>query len=91
MKGATFTEWFMATANRYLAQSTEKGAWPTVFAATAENASHGGYYGPQGFLSLFGAVGPNRTHRRSRDPEAMRRLWDVSMELTGVAYDGLDA
>lgn len=89
MKGASFTERFMATANLYLAQSTSMGALPTVYAATADDVEPGGYYGPDGFLSLIGSPGPSRKNARSQDDAVAEQLWERSVELTGVDFGEL--
>ena len=60
------------------------GAWPALQAATMGDAVAGEYYGPQG---LFGARGPSGVATRTaqaRDWGLARRLWDISVELTGV-------
>lgn len=61
-----------------------KGALPTIRAATDPEARGGEYYGPGGFLELTGPPVRNEPSRASRNPETARRLWDLSIELTGV-------
>ena len=64
--------------------SAEQGAWPALQAATAPDAQGGAYYGPQ---RLGGATGPSGLAKYShvgRDTVSARRLWDVSVDLTGV-------
>jgi NAD(P)-dependent dehydrogenase (short-subunit alcohol dehydrogenase family) len=76
----------LRVGNRVLAQSAEKGALPTLYAATAPGVEGGDFYGPDGFKEMRG----NPTHvdaiPEARDPEVARRLWEVSEELTGVRY-----
>jgi len=61
------------------------GAVPTIFAATAPDATGGGYYGPQGFKEMRGGdVGAAFVSDAARDVPAQKRLWDVCAELTGV-------
>jgi len=76
----------MSVTNRVVAQGAEKGALPTLYAATAPDAEGGDYYGPDGFMEFRG----NPTHvdviDEAKDPEVARRLWEVSEELTGVRY-----
>jgi NAD(P)-dependent dehydrogenase (short-subunit alcohol dehydrogenase family) len=59
------------------------GAWPALHAATG-NIKSGGYYGPVG---LGGVRGPSvefpRT-QQAQDPELAKRLWDVSVAMTGI-------
>ncbi len=66
-------------------QSAAKGALPTLRAATDPAASGGDYYGPGGYRETRGRPVTVGSSRGSRDPEAMRRLWEVSEELTGVS------
>lgn len=68
-----------------LEQSTEMGALPTLRAATDPNVTGGEYYGPGGFLEMNGHPTLVDSNRRSHDPDAARRLWNVSEELTGVS------
>lgn len=69
-----------------MTQSAEKGAWPTLYAATSEHAQGGHYYGP---AYLKEAVGPPREARPRRyamDPEKGQRLWELSESLTGQHF-----
>lgn len=59
-------------------------AWPTLQAATDLNAKGGDYFGPQGLWEMRGRSGPARIEQRAADVEDARRLWDLSIELTGV-------
>jgi NAD(P)-dependent dehydrogenase (short-subunit alcohol dehydrogenase family) len=72
-----------AIGNRLLAQSAERGALPTLFAATAD-VPGGSYAGPDGPFGLRGF--PTLVGRSSgaRDADLARRLWTASAELTGV-------
>ena len=68
--------------------SFEEGALPTLFAATAEEAVAGVYYGPQGFREMRGGdVGPARVAKQASDVRAQERLWTLCEELTGCALD----
>ena len=71
-----------------LAQSAAAGALPTLFAATSPDAKPGGYYGPQGLFELKGVVGEARIGKEARDVAVAGRLWDLSEQLTGVAWGG---
>jgi NAD(P)-dependent dehydrogenase (short-subunit alcohol dehydrogenase family) len=61
-----------------------RGAWPALQAATAPEVTPGGYYGPQNLGEMRGPSGPARRTPAARDPESARRLWDVSVALTGI-------
>jgi NAD(P)-dependent dehydrogenase (short-subunit alcohol dehydrogenase family) len=75
--------------NRVVAQSAERGAEPTLYAATAALPG-GSFVGPDGFQEMRGAPQLVRPTRAARDPETAQRLWEVSEQLTGVrfAFDG---
>jgi NAD(P)-dependent dehydrogenase (short-subunit alcohol dehydrogenase family) len=76
---------FMVVANRLVAQDENGGAEPTLYAALAEIPGNS-YAGPGGFGGQRGA--PKLVGRSSAamDMDVARRLWDVSEQLTGVAY-----
>lgn len=63
-----------------------QAALPTLFAATAPDAVAGGYYGPSGFQEIRGRVGVASTPSAALDPAVARRLWNISEELSGVAF-----
>lgn len=68
----------------WVLNSAAQGAWPALQAATAPDVVPGGYYGPQQLGGARGPSGMARRTRQSRDPALARRLWDVSVELTGI-------
>ncbi len=61
-----------------------EAAVPTLQAATDPDLQGGAYVGPQGFIEASGPSGPARRSRAARDPDLARRLWQVSVELTGI-------
>jgi len=61
-----------------------EAALTTVRAATDPNIKGGQYVGPAGFQEAKGPPVVVRSNRASRDPERASRLWDLSIELTGV-------
>jgi NAD(P)-dependent dehydrogenase (short-subunit alcohol dehydrogenase family) len=64
--------------------TAEMGAWPALEAATAPGIEPGGYYGPQSVGGMRGASGKAKRTAAARDPELARRLWDVSVAMTGI-------
>lgn len=61
------------------------GAIPTLFAATAQAAKGGAYYGSQGLQEMRGGdVGPAQVSAAAADVQAQSRLWQVCEQLTGV-------
>jgi len=75
----------LAVMNRFVAQSANAGALPTLFAATTD-VPGGTYTGPDGRNELRGAPQLVGMSARARDEAAARRLWDESERLTGVTY-----
>lgn len=80
---------FYRVANALFAQSAEKGAWATLYAATAADVRGGEYIGPGGVGELAGVPKKVEPSRASRDEDAARRLWQLSVERTGVDYGAL--
>lgn len=60
------------------------GAWPTLCAATAPNVLGGEYYGPAHRFETAGPAKKVRSNRASRDVDVAERLWNLSIEMTGV-------
>ena len=69
---------------RALFNTQAQGAWPTLLAATAPGLTGGDYYGPRNWGELSGPGGRAWSSPASRDPELGRRLWELSVEMTGV-------
>jgi NAD(P)-dependent dehydrogenase (short-subunit alcohol dehydrogenase family) len=72
--------------NKVVAQDVERGALPTLYAATG-NLPGGAYVGPDGIGELHGYPKLVLPTSRAADEATAARLWDVSQELTGVTYD----
>lgn len=70
---------------RLVTQSSRAGANPTLWAATY--AEPGSYVGPQSLGESRGRVGPARLSAFARDTALAARLWEVSLERTGVSFD----
>jgi NAD(P)-dependent dehydrogenase (short-subunit alcohol dehydrogenase family) len=81
-----FPAWAMAIAPliRLFSQPPPMGALPTLRAATDPAVSGGEYFGPSQRFEMVGPAIRARESARSRDPQLARRLWDLSIELTGV-------
>ncbi|MEZ5117368.1 MAG: oxidoreductase [Candidatus Nanopelagicales bacterium] len=84
MVGSRVREAAMGVANRVLAQSAAMGALPTLYAATEPGLPGGSYVGPDGFAEQRGHPRVVRASAAAYDEDAARRLWDVSLELTGA-------
>jgi NAD(P)-dependent dehydrogenase (short-subunit alcohol dehydrogenase family) len=72
---------------RFIAQSEEQGALPTLYGATAPEAQGGHYYGPDGIREMKGYPAEVKAEAQASDPALAARLWDLSEKLTGVHYD----
>jgi NAD(P)-dependent dehydrogenase (short-subunit alcohol dehydrogenase family) len=84
MKGSRLGAGSFNLVNRIVAQSAEKGALPSLFAATATDVEQGGYYGPDGFLRLTGWPSPDRPSKKRADEKVADKLWELSEQLTGL-------
>jgi NAD(P)-dependent dehydrogenase (short-subunit alcohol dehydrogenase family) len=70
----------------YVTNSAEKGALPTLMAATSPAAQGGQYYGPDGIGEVMGYPKLVKSTAQSHDEALQKRLWTVSEELTGVTF-----
>jgi NAD(P)-dependent dehydrogenase (short-subunit alcohol dehydrogenase family) len=86
MKGSALMETLGAWSNRYFAQDAATGALPQLYAAAGPDVAGNDYFGPDGFMEVWG--GPRQVGRTkaAMDTEAAERLWEISEELTGVRY-----
>ena len=69
-----------------IVQSAAKGALPSVMCATASGLEQRALYGPTGLLNWVGPVGRNELKPHAHDKATMRRLWDLSEDLTGFTW-----
>ncbi len=69
---------------RAFMNTAEEGAWPTELAATAPGVQGGQYFGPSRFRETSGPAQQVDSSPESKDPEKAKRLWDLSVEMTGV-------
>ena len=66
-----------------LLNSADKGAWPALLAATGK-VKPGGYYGPARFSGIRGVAGEAKRAAHAEDPALAKRLWEVSIAMTGI-------
>lgn len=66
-----------------LLNTAAEGAWPSLQAATAP-VQPGGYYGPQGMGEMRGTSGEATRTALAQDAGLARRLWDASIQMTGI-------
>jgi NAD(P)-dependent dehydrogenase (short-subunit alcohol dehydrogenase family) len=75
----------MVVGNWLIAQSAERGALPSLYAATMPDVVGGEYYGPSGIGELRGYPRRVGSSKASRDEAMASALWAKATELTGVA------
>ncbi|MFD1657543.1 oxidoreductase [Streptomyces caeni] len=75
----------MRVGNRFLAQDSRAGALPTLYAAV-QDLPGAAYVGPNRFNEMRGTPTLVGRTPAASDPDAARRLWAASEELTGVAF-----
>jgi NAD(P)-dependent dehydrogenase (short-subunit alcohol dehydrogenase family) len=81
--------WWVRALNPLFAMGPERGALPTLRAATAADVKGGEYYGPDGWREMKGDPTRVGTTESAKSLEDASRLWAVSEELTGVRFENL--
>ncbi len=76
---------FLMKFSDLVAQSANKGAWPSMIAATSDLMQHGGYYGPT-WLDIVGPDGECSVTRHVNDTKQQDVLWKKSEELTKCQF-----
>ncbi len=81
-----FGAWFNLVAPLVgrLFNTQAEGAWPTLMAATLPDAQGGDYFGPERRFETAGPATRAYASATGRDPELARRLWERSIEMTGI-------
>ena len=83
--GSALQNGFMRFTNRFVAQSDEMGALPTLYAATQDIPGNS-FVGPGGAGEQRGYPEPAKRSSAATDAETAKRLWALSEQLTGVAF-----
>ncbi len=76
----------LSPAFRVLSHPPAQAALPTLRAATDPQVEGGQYYGPAGLFEMSGPPVLVEGNKASHDAEVARRLWDLSVEMTGVEF-----
>ncbi len=76
----------MKLGNSVMAQDADRGALPSLRAATDPSADGGQYYGPGGLFEVAGPPVVVEANDHAKDAGDATRLWEISEELTGVRY-----
>jgi NAD(P)-dependent dehydrogenase (short-subunit alcohol dehydrogenase family) len=77
----------MSVTNVLVGQSAEKGALPSLYAATFPDLPGGSFVGPDGPFESRGYPRVVGAARKAYDEKVWARLWEVSEELTDVRYE----
>ncbi len=72
--------------NTVAAQSPEKGALPSLFAATAPEVAGGDFIAPHGMMEMRGYPVKSESSEESYNLGDAAQLWQASEELTGVKF-----
>ncbi|WP_280219998.1 SDR family oxidoreductase [Nocardia neocaledoniensis] len=80
--GVKLIRWL--SARGLVVGTVESAKLPALYAATSPAAESGRFYGPRGLGHLGGPPAEQKLYRRLRDPEAARRIWQLSEELTDL-------
>lgn len=70
----------------FLFQPAAHGAWPSLYAATAENATGGTYYGPSKMHEMRGYPTIAKIAPQAMDVNVASKLWEESEKLTNVKF-----
>lgn len=89
MEGSALKERLSTWMNALLAQPAEIGALATVRAAVDPQVKGGEYWGGVRWMELRGHPVRITPSAESTDVASMKRLWEVSEQLTGVRFEGL--
>ncbi len=80
---------FYRVVEPLMAQDISMGILPQLYGSVAEDAKGGVFYGPRTF-NLRGYPAQKKANDAANDAAALKRFWEMSVELTGVTYDLLD-
>ena len=86
MKGNKLEGQIIGGLNSIFAQSSARGALPTLCAAVFPNLLGGSFIGPNGLLEMRGFPKITRARALAYDQTLARNLWQVSEELTGIVW-----
>ncbi|MCE2517264.1 MAG: SDR family oxidoreductase [Alphaproteobacteria bacterium] len=84
-KTTRFLFWLMTKTP--IVQTAEKGAYPALMCATQDGLEQRALYGPTGMLEFVGPVGKGTLNAHAYDKATMQRLWEISEQETGVAWE----
>jgi len=85
-RGGALLSKVMVWGNKLVAQPADRGAWPTLFAATEPSLRGGEYIGPMQLFGTRGYPGIDKSSDASYDTAAAERLWTLSESMTGERF-----
>lgn len=85
--GKAATPGYMKWIMNLFFQAAEKGALPTIYAATEKSLKGGEYIGPDGRGNRKGNPAIEIPGASVYNEDTMAKLWVISEELTGVTYE----
>jgi NAD(P)-dependent dehydrogenase (short-subunit alcohol dehydrogenase family) len=85
--GKETTPWYIKPLMKLAGQPAEKGALPTIMAATDKQLVGGEFIGPDGVGNRKGNPTIEVPRKNVYHQETMKKLWDVSEQLTSVRYN----
>jgi NAD(P)-dependent dehydrogenase (short-subunit alcohol dehydrogenase family) len=89
LEGSAFMAAVMKASNALFARSPARGAESLLAAATSSDLRGGECIAPRGLFQSFGAPGEVSVRKLARNPRIAAKLWELSLERTGVSYDAL--
>lgn len=84
--GSTLERFVEAAMGPFLSQSAQMGALPQLYAALSPDLQGDERIGPDGLFAWRGYPHVEPVNEREENPQTAARLWDLSVELTGVDY-----
>ncbi|MES2883998.1 MAG: oxidoreductase [Pseudomonadota bacterium] len=84
--GSSIKRFLAQVGNALIAQPADRGALPSLYAASMADMQSGEYIGPHGFLQFRGWPMRVNCSPAARDEQKARGLWALSEQLTGVRY-----
>lgn len=84
--GSSIKRFLAQVGNALIAQPADRGALPSLYAASMGDMQSGEYIGPHGLLQFRGWPTRVNSSPAARDEEKARGLWALSEQLTGVRY-----
>ena len=71
---------------RLVMNTSAEGALPTLMAATMDGVNGGDYFGPKNWGEMAHSARKVDTIPASKNEADAKKLWDLSEQMTGVAY-----